>query len=274
MKSTGKKRARVKGRTFCISLNSIFIIGFIIQFRSRIQSKTSLNSITMTDCSNKRKAGCLIKDPITGDGVEALSFVKNLLKEHIQSSNERIGKLEQAVHELLRGKQDIQDVDEEISEDEESVTEKDDKWTLNFRSLRDYRITNGHCKVEKNENEKLFNWCRNQKLQYANTMARKKGATISEERIIKLESIEFNWGVKFPPPFCWDEMYEKLKEFKQRMGNCNVPFNENSPTALAKWLAFQRTEYRHFRFGRPCLMNLEQIGMLTELGVKWKGSKL
>ncbi len=233
--------------------------------------------MTMTASSSKRKSDCLAADRVSGDGTaEALQALSNIVHEHIRSF-EALNKRVKSLEELMQRKeedQDTQENDDDISDDEESVVERGDKWMPMFRLLREYRITNGHCKVREKDNKKLFDWTRNQKTNFANAVGNRKGQKLSPEKIVKLESIGFEFGKKFTPPSSWEEMCEKLTNYKNGMGHCNVPFNETNPTPLAKWLAFQRKEYMHFRFGRPSLITLEQIGILNELGVKWKGPKL
>ena len=57
------------------------------------------------------------------------------------------------------------------------------------------------------------------------------------------------------------------------MGNCNVPFNADHPTPLAKWTAYQRAEYKRWKKGRDTLLTLDQIGRLNDIGFNWKGPR-
>ena len=237
--------------------------------------------MTMTACSSKRKSDCLTTDRISGDGAaEALQALSNIVHEHIETSTrsiEALNKRVKSMEELMQRKPGNQDTlinDNDISDDEESVITPSDKWVPMFRLLREYRITNGHCKVREKDDKKLSTWIKNQKFFFTNTVGKKKGSKLSPEKILKLESLGFEFGSKHTPPPSWEEMCEQLKNYKKRIGNCDVPHNDTNPTPLAKWLAFQRKEYMHFRFGRPSLITLEQIRILNELGVNWKGQKL
>mmetsp|Transcript_5045 Transcript_5045/g.10449 ORF Transcript_5045/g.10449 Transcript_5045/m.10449 type:complete len:84 (-) Transcript_5045:181-432(-) len=75
-------------------------------------------------------------------------------------------------------------------------------------------------------------------------------------------------------PASWGDMYEQLRKFNRYTGNCNVPFHSIHPSPLARWLAFQRGEYTHFKLGRRCRIDLEKIRMLEKLGVQWNGPRL
>jgi len=236
----------------------------------------------MTDYSNKRKADCLIENPTDGDdGAAAFEMLSNIVSEHIKTSNERMERLEEAffalvqkVDDCTRNMNSADDEDDDISDDEESVVEERDQWSKMFRLLRDYRITNGNCKVSANENKKLCTWIRNQKSCYMNSKMGKQGTKLSTEKVAKLDSIGFSWGSKYPPPQTWDEMFEKLENHRQTFKNCEVKYNPTNPTPLAKWVAAQRKEYKNYKYGRPSLITLDQIGRLKDVGLKWKGPKL
>jgi len=252
----------------------------------------------MTDFSNKRKADDFIEDPTDGGRVTAFELLSNILDEHIKSSNEHIKSSDERIErleeenldmrkEIIALTQKVDDCskmdtfgeghkqdDEDISDDEESVIDDTDPWEIMFRLLRDYRITNDHCKVSSSENPKLYNWVKNQKNSYNNAKTRKAGTHLKPERIIKLDSLGISWGQKYPTPASWDEMFNQLQKYQERMGNCNPPCNATNPTPLAKWVYYQRKEYKHFKRGRDSLITLDQIGTLQGIGLSWKGPKL
>jgi hypothetical protein len=247
----------------------------------------------MNSCPKKRKASCVVEGSLNGGEAQTDTFemLTNIVEEHIRSSTERIERLEQSILDMKKhiftltekvdeyietgrfDKDEKEDVSD-ISEDEESDVDESDSWMMMFRLLRDYRITNGHCKVTKGENSKLYTWIKNQKTFYTNTKEGKKGQKLSNEKISKLESLCFPWGKKYLPPATWDEMFEKLKDYKQRFGHCNVPFSATNPIPLAKWVAYQRKEYKRFKNGVPSLITVEQVQKLKEIKLSWKGPKL
>lgn len=234
---------------------------------------------------NKRKATDIL---IEGDSKEELNqtfdLISSLLQKHeemlasyediFENINDNFASLAKKVDELQGKVTAFESApaespsDEGWSDDEESVVDVNDNWTTMFRQLREYKIMHGDCRVPRNfsANRKLAMWVKNnRKLKVTNS---------KPERIIKLDSIGFYWGIKFPPPVSWDEMFEQLNAYKERMGNCNVPHNFDCPTALAKWAAYQRSEYKRFKTGRDSLLTLDKIGKLKELGINWKGPRL
>ena len=199
------------------------------------------------------------------------------LEAIVKSSSNNTEEENQQENEEDEDRQQQQD-----SSDDESVVDggknkKTTKWAVMFQQLRKYRIINGNCKVPQKyaENKKLGRWVNFQREMYNNTKGSGKGREkIKPEKIIKLDSLGFLWGKKFPPPASWEDMFEQLQTFQQRMGNCNVPFNSTNITPLTKWAAYQRTEYRRLKKGHDSLLTSDQIGRLTDIGMNWKGPRL
>ena len=164
--------------------------------------------------------------------------------------------------------------EEEDEWSDASIVDKNDQWSLMFSQAREYRIIHGHCKIPGHwgENQKLATWSSNQKMAYNKYKNGRK--EYSPERILKLESIDFWWGKKYPQRPSWDEMFGQLEDFKNKMGYIDVPFNQTNPNSLAKWCFFQRCEYKRFKTSLNSLLTLDQIGKLKTIGFKWKGPKL
>ena len=82
----------------------------------------------------------------------------------------------------------------EDDDDDDSVEDENDPWIIKFRELRQYRSSNGDCKVplKYDKNPQLGAWVNNQKTGYKNAKTGKKGQ-LSEEKIEKLDSIGFYW---------------------------------------------------------------------------------
>jgi hypothetical protein len=234
----------------------------------------------VTASSKKRKTIQLVDGDAEAEDVD----LATTLKAFIKRSDERHAALVKKVEELSKMNpfdQSLEaiakasdDDEEDLSDDEESIVDESDKWAIMFRQLREHKIISGDCKVSMKENSKLGYWVQDQKKYYNNAKGGGKGQKIKPERIIKLDSLGFNWGQKYPAPPSWDEQFEKLHNYQQQMGNCNVPFNEANPNALAKWAAYQRAEFKRFKKGKDSLLTLDQIGALKGIGFKWKGPKL
>ena len=239
------------------------------------------------DFSNQREAN-EAENPL-----EAIEEVSNILSEHITTSNLHIAELNDRLAEVLDRVDSLQtevldlrqklktggfgqgDVpDEDVSDIEDDDDGGNSPWMQNFRSLRAYTIEHGHPGISQKENPKLHKWIGNQKCKYSNTIFGKNGSKLTTKHIHKLESLGISWGKKFGPPKSWDEMYQELLDFKERMGNCRVPIHEANPSPLAKWVCFQRMEFKRYKYGRPHLIRPDQIDKLREIGFPWKGPTL
>jgi len=170
----------------------------------------------------------------------------------------------------------------ELSDDEVQIVDGNsakaktkENWNSMFKELRKYRIKNGHCKASRTKDDpKLAQWVKRQREAHATLDGKTHcNSKITPEQIIKLDSLDFWWGIKYPTQPSWDEGYEQLKKFQHSIGNCNVPMNKpgESPTPLAKWVSYQRSEFKYYTKGRDSLLTLKQIDKLTKIGFDWNG---
>ena len=205
---------------------------------------------------------------------QALGETKKKLEEaddRAKRAEDQVKKLKLAIEDL-KAKKNVPsqaggDEDEEISDDDDSVGKHCDPWTAKFKELREYRMINGNCNVSKDgNNSKLGIWVMNQRAKY-------RDKKISTECISKLESIGFSWGKKYPPQKSWEEMYRELEKYVKAMGHCNIHVNSTSPSPLAKWVSWQRVEYKRLKHHKDTLLEYEQVEKLKKLGFKFKTQK-
>ena len=76
----------------------------------------------------------------------------------------------------------------------------DGKWNLWLEELNEYKKEHGDCLVPQgyNDNPKLGSWVHNQRAEYQ-LMKTGKKSKITEERVEKLEAIDFVWKAKVGP---------------------------------------------------------------------------
>jgi len=130
-----------------------------------------------------------------------------------------------------------------------------DSWANNYAMLVEFVNKNGHCDVPLNwpENPQLSEWFFRQRKQ-------KNAGKLSQERIEKLSKLGFDWN---PLETYWNEMYEKLVEYKSIHGNCNVPINWFENSQLGRWVSGQRKAKKEDKLGE------ERIKQLTKIGFIW-----
>eukprot|EP00529_Nitzschia_sp_RCC80_P008070 CAMPEP_0113486452 /NCGR_PEP_ID=MMETSP0014_2-20120614/25004_1 /TAXON_ID=2857 /ORGANISM="Nitzschia sp." /LENGTH=1315 /DNA_ID=CAMNT_0000380125 /DNA_START=307 /DNA_END=4254 /DNA_ORIENTATION=+ /assembly_acc=CAM_ASM_000159 len=153
----------------------------------------------------------------------------------------------------------------------------DKRWDSMFDRLVAFKQANGHCMVPKRyaTDPQLGTWVHTQRIQYR-TKYRKptKNVALSEEEVSalkscgdevtyrltderrqRLEDIGFVWsareGEKGPDSGRitrnsyddqWDSMFEQLKEYKAKFGNCLVPKRYKDNPKLGTWCDTQRVQ--------------------------------
>ena len=161
------------------------------------------------------------------------------------------------------------DDEDDESRIDSTMNELDRNWAHNCLQLRHYLIEHGNSNVPTlfHENKTLGRWVTNQR------HLRRVGK-LSQERIDKLDRLYFTWGKSMPRTASWNEMYQRLVDYWKEHENCNVPFNEKRPSALTKWMAYQRMEYKLWKKGRGTPLTPAKILKLNEINFNWKGPKM
>jgi hypothetical protein len=124
-------------------------------------------------------------------------------------------------------------------------------WDENFQALTTYKECFGNCNVPRTykEDTKLGYWASTQ---------RQSKSKLSQERRDALDAIGFDWD---PYKTAWNEMYKKLKEYKKKHGDCNVPQSFKEDSTLANWVKTQRQSKSKLSQG--------QCDALDAIGFDW-----
>jgi hypothetical protein len=138
----------------------------------------------------------------------------------------------------------------------ESATEEA-QWAAMLERLRAYQAMRGNCLVPQRwkEDVRLADWVSDHRAAYHQGL-------LSPDRISSLEALGFDWD---PISTRWDEMYQKLVEFKNEHGHTNVPQRTPKYTELATWVRNQRAAKTH---NRPIMA--ERAKLLDEIGFTWR----
>lgn len=103
-------------------------------------------------------------------------------------------------------------------------------WDSMFLELQRYKDEQGDCNVPwERKRSPLAKWVNKQRTSH------KKGQ-LSEDRKNRLQAIGFTWDAR---EHSWEANYQKLRQYKERFGDCNVPKVWNDPQ-LANWVGVQR----------------------------------
>ena len=134
----------------------------------------------------------------------------------------------------------------------EQVTESWNSW---FGMLQAFKEHFGHCNVTQSNDEysSLSSWVATQR-------TRKVKGTLTEAKIASLDAIGLIWNLH---DAAWEEWFEKLLEFKQQRGHCNVAKDEAGQQDLAQWVSAARTRKKQE------VLSEERIERLNAIGFVW-----
>jgi len=131
-------------------------------------------------------------------------------------------------------------------------------WEDMVVRLQKYKEKNGDCMVPWNfkGDPKLGSWVSKQRHYKSN-------GSLSHDRIKILEDLGFIWDAT---KHAWDDMFERLTEYKKEKGDCLVPTHYKKDPKLGRWVYVQRHK-------RDNKMTKEQAKRLERIGFKWSVHK-
>ena len=91
---------------------------------------------------------------------------------------------------------------------------------------------------------------------------RSRKATLSDERIARLDELDFIWNTRAAR---WEEMFARLVAYNDVHGDCNVPQSYEPDPLFGFWVSLQ-CEFK--RRSEPSLSE-ERIARLDKLGFDW-----
>ncbi|MCX5734392.1 MAG: Helicase associated domain protein [candidate division NC10 bacterium] len=131
-------------------------------------------------------------------------------------------------------------------------------WDDMFVTLVQFKERAGDCDVPHDlpYDPQLANWVIRQR------HLRRQGR-LAADRIERLDTIGFKWGVLPAPIDLWDEMFARLVQFKNRFGHCKVLRRCPEDPKLGHWVIRQRQLRRQGRLAA------DRIERLDTLGFEW-----
>ncbi|MDX2370869.1 MAG: Helicase associated domain protein [Colwellia sp.] len=133
-------------------------------------------------------------------------------------------------------------------------------YTIGFNALVEYKEEHGDCNVPKrfktSSGYSLGRWITTRRDNY-------KKNKLSQEKIKKLEDIDFDW---FPKETEYQTNFNALVDYKEEHDDCNVPnrYETSTGLALGGWVGSRRREYKVNK------LSTERIQRLEEIGFQWK----
>jgi len=149
-------------------------------------------------------------------------------------------------------------------------------WDQRYGELIEYKRRHGNCNAPTHykPNKELGYWVHTQRRQYR-LLKEGKYSTMTDERISKLEKIGFSWDASHLSPAqpnddAWNQRHSELVEYKEKHGDCLVPYSYEPNKQLGRWVGRQRWQYRLLQQGKQSSMTGKRIAKLEEIGFKWK----
>ena len=93
-----------------------------------------------------------------------------------------------------------------------------------------------------------------------------KAPSLDDSKLQRLEELGFDISGKTldrPQP-TWEEMFQQLKEYKEKYGAITVPKKKSAE--LTNWIARQRYQYDKLKQGKSSYLTMEQLNKLTSIG--------
>ncbi|KAL7572636.1 hypothetical protein ACA910_010387 [Epithemia clementina (nom. ined.)] len=141
-------------------------------------------------------------------------------------------------------------------------------WKKRYDELVEYRTCHGNCSVPRNyaENPQLGTWVMTQRVQYGRMMNEGQSSSMTAERVALLEKIGFDWD---PNQSAWNKRYDELVAYRERHGDCLVPWKYSENPPLGTWVMTQRVQYARMKEGKSSQITAERVALLDKIGFDW-----
>lgn len=134
------------------------------------------------------------------------------------------------------------------------------RWESMYMLLKAYKKQYGNCNPPRSGQEypSLFVWMSHQR-------SLKSKGQLSPECIRRLNAVSFTWSTKDSK---WEAMYSRLRTYKKRHGDCNVPGTWKQDPSLRFWVQHQR------KLKGKGQLSPESIHRLNALGFTWNTNRV
>jgi hypothetical protein len=161
-------------------------------------------------------------------------------------------------------------------------------WEAQLAKLKAYKRLHGDCNVSQGwaEDLKLGRWVNSQRQSKKKLDGGEPSKGMTVARAAKLDKLGFAWELSAAvistqvsqaggkrDDAGWKAQLAKLKAYRQRHGDCNVPIRWAEDPQLGRWVGNQRTRKKALERGDPSKgMTAARAVKLDALGFAWKVS--
>ena len=102
------------------------------------------------------------------------------------------------------------------------------------------------------------------KLEEAKNLSAENNVKLSNMRAGRFDGVSEGQSAE------WNRMYQKLRAYKEKNGDCIVPAINGKMSELSHWVANQRAQKKLKIEGKPSLLTAERQAKLDEISFTWK----
>jgi hypothetical protein len=164
-----------------------------------------------------------------------------------------------------------------------NVTNGDAGWEAQLAKIQAYKRRHGDCIVSRGwtEDPRLGSWIHNQRECKKKLDRGDPRPKITAARVAKLEALGFLWEIS-AAEICkhkgkarrndagWEALLVKLRKYKRKHGDCNVPRSWSEDPRLGRWVMTQRNCKKKLDRGDPRpKITAARAAKLDKLGFAW-----
>jgi hypothetical protein len=167
---------------------------------------------------------------------------------------------------------------------ESATFERDADWEAQLAKIKAYKRQHGDCNVPQKwaEDPRLGSWVRRQRNLKKNLDHGEPSGVATAARVAKLDALGFVWELSAAAiskqrskgnqdAAGWAAQLAKLKTYRSRHGDCNVPQKWAEDPPLGRWVADQRRCKRNLDRGESSKgMTAARATKLDALGFAWE----
>jgi hypothetical protein len=143
-----------------------------------------------------------------------------------------------------------------------------ENWSIRFKEVKQFVEHHDHCMIPHDypANQALARWAKRQRYQYKLFLVGSNKSSMTEERLLALEDLEFCWDAHTSQ---WQERFLELRAFVKDEGHANVPTQYSKNRQLATWVKCQRRQHKLWKAGDRANITEDRMKLLESVGFKW-----
>ncbi len=149
------------------------------------------------------------------------------------------------------------ELDDKLSALDYDFGTSDNSWDGMHRQLLKFVQKHGHSFVPADpEYEELRDWLIRQVI---------NKSLLSEAQVEKLDSLNVDWNMAISRDHRWELMFQRLKDYREKYGDCRVPQKWHKDPQLALWVQVQRRMYHQGKLRKDREEKLKSVDFIWSI---------